>query len=67
MSIVREAIENAAAAGNGVQTDIERPPGYSWPSGLRIGVAREIIRRFLEDVPPEMMAFELLEQIEAER
>lgn len=67
MNVVRDAIENAASAGNDAQTPLIRAPGFSTVSAKRVGTAREIVRRFLQDVPGEMTAFELLEQIEDDR
>jgi hypothetical protein len=64
MSEIDDAIANAASAGNGSQTPVMTRPGFSNVSRRRVTMAREIIRRFLEDVPDGATVLELREAID---
>jgi hypothetical protein len=63
MSEIDDAIANAASADNESQTPVLMRPGFSNVSTRRLVMARQIIRRFLEDVPDGMTAIEMREAI----
>jgi hypothetical protein len=67
MSQIKDALEAAAGAGDEEISSMrcmERGDMRTQPSKRRIGGARIVIRMFLEGVPPEMTAAEMLEGLE---
>jgi hypothetical protein len=61
---IDDAIANAASADNESQTPVITRPCFSNVSERRLAVARQIIRRFLEDVPDEMTAIEMRDALD---
>lgn len=62
--IVQDALENAAGADDaGISGVFVELGGRTTPSGKRISGAREVIKRFLEDLPSEITAEEILEEL----
>jgi phage terminase Nu1 subunit (DNA packaging protein) len=64
MSEIDDAIANAASADNESQTPVLMRRGFSNVSMRRLAMARQIIRRFLEDVPDGATVLELREAID---
>lgn len=67
MSDVKDALEAAAGAGDDAISSMacfERGDMRTQPSKRRIGGARIVIRMFLESLPSEMTAAEMLAELE---